>query len=132
VLGVTSAVVFWPVALAAAAVAGIFASNIGLEERAKKKALEDAEEQLVQLPMQTAPVIREKLRSMLDEQERAVVDAVAGLIDEEIRNVEEMVRINQQDQAERDREQQRLASSQVRLAAMRRELTEAVTKASQA
>lgn len=100
--GVTSAAVFLPVALAAAAMAGIAGGGAGLVKRARRKVLDDADGKLALLPQETA-AITAKLQEQFDTIEQAVTDEITALIHEERRNIEEIVELNQRDQVERDR-----------------------------
>ncbi|MFI2457934.1 dynamin family protein [Streptomyces sp. NPDC019539] len=101
--GVTSAAVFLPVALVAAALASIAGGGAGLVNRAKKKVLADVDGKLALMPDEKTSMIAAELKEQFDTVERAVTIEITALLQEERRNIEEIVELNQRDQAERDR-----------------------------
>jgi hypothetical protein len=130
-VGVTSAVVFWPVALGAAILAGIVGSHFGLDKRVKRVACDEADKLLEKLPTEAGSVIENQLRTLLDERQLAVVSVVAKYVADEERTFGEIMRLNEADQAERERALASLSAAEVKLATFRKELSEAVIAALQ-
>ena len=101
VLGITSGIVFVPI-LAIAAIAAAIGGGVGLVDRIKKKALETAEEKLQVLPVDVNEQIKTGLTARFRVLETDVTALVTTFIDEQVASVEEQVRINQQQEADRD------------------------------
>ncbi|MET7403723.1 dynamin family protein [Dactylosporangium sp. NPDC005572] len=130
-LGISSAVVFWPVALAGALLFGLIGGGIGLEKRIKAKAVEKTDEQLQSLPDQMALVISKNIADKFAEIEEEVTKLVTDLIDEEERNVREVVELNRMKQEDKERTQQTLTDATAALARSRVALQRALTLAQQ-
>jgi hypothetical protein len=111
-LGVgAAAVVFWPVTLAAAAIAGLAAGGFKIEDRIKKSVLKQADPALAHLPDATAELIASKTAEFFDGAEEQVTAEVRGYIDEQVRSIEQFVELNQRDQAEKERVLKELAQA---------------------
>ncbi|MQA81729.1 MAG: hypothetical protein GEV10_25190 [Streptosporangiales bacterium] len=104
-LGVSPlAPIFLPAALAASLVLGVWGGGRGLEGRAKKKLMQDADERMLEpLPEEMAPRIEATLRESFAQVQTILTGEVSALIEEERRNIEEMVELNRRDHAERER-----------------------------
>jgi hypothetical protein len=101
VLGITSAIVFVPI-LAIAMLFAAIAGSHTLVNRIKKKALEAADEKLALLPVAVTEQISANLRSLFSGLETEITTVVTTFIDEQVRGVEEQVRVNQQQEADRE------------------------------
>jgi hypothetical protein len=130
-LGVTSMVVFWPVALAGAIVFGILGGGVGLEKRVKAKALEEVDQQLSVMPTGMEPVLRNELTARFDELEVAVSKAVEDMVDEEERNIREVIELNRMNRQDKDRIDQQLVAAAADLAQRRLDLQRALLLARQ-
>ena len=84
-LGVGAGIVFWPVTLAAAMVAGIVAGSYNLDQRVKKKALETADKSLATLPDVSGGVISAKVAEFFAQAEQEVSAEVKAFITEQVR-----------------------------------------------
>lgn len=131
VLGVTSAAIFWPVALAAALLGGLLGGGMSLVKRAKKKALEHCDEELRKLPEELSPKLMAELGEKFEQLEKVVTEEISGLIEEEERNVREIIELNQRDQAEKASAMARLNEAATALGTHRLALQRALTAAGQ-
>lgn len=130
-LGVTTAVVFWPVALGGALLFGLLGGGIGLEKRIKAKAAERTDEQLRLLPDQMAVVISNNLGEKFAHMQEEVTRMVTDLVDEEERNIHEIIDLNRMKQEDKERTQQALTEATGELARSRVALQRALTLAQQ-
>jgi hypothetical protein len=103
VVGVTSAVIFFPAMLAAALAMGIIAGGVDLERRVKDKALEQSDQMLARMPEESQPGIAENVEHYFKLLETTITEDVRAFIDGEERNIARAVELNQSEQAERDR-----------------------------
>lgn len=129
--GLVGTAVFWPVALAVAAMSSIVVGGSGLAKRARRKVLADAEAQLPQMRATMLPLIAEELRRNFDAMESAVTDEFRKVVDEERRNVEDIIKLNQADRAARAETLTELAALTEKLAEHRATLKAALTVAKQ-
>ncbi len=130
-LGVGAGIVFWPVTLAAAAVAGMAAGGYKLDERVKKAALETADQGLAKLPDASGELISGKVAEFFDRAEQEVTTEVKGFIAEQVRSIEKFVELNQRDQAEKDRILKEMAKAHSAVAEYVNTLQQAVAIAKQ-
>lgn len=131
VTGFVGTVAFWPVALAVAAMSSILAGGSGLVKRAKRKVLADVGAQLPKMRAAMLPLIAEELRRNLDAMEAAVTAEFRKVVDEERRNVEDIIKLNQADRAARAKTLTELAALTEQLAEHRAALKAALTIAKQ-
>lgn len=124
-LGVSAAVVLWPVALTAVLLGGLLGGHIGLGNRVKAAALAEAEKNLERLAADMQPVIREKLRLLFEERRMAVTAEVRKLVAAEEENINNIVRATQQEEANRDLSLAVMNEAGLRLQTLRRELSDA-------
>ncbi|MGW1963746.1 dynamin family protein [Streptomyces sp. NPDC001935] len=129
--GLVGSLVFWPAALAAAALGSIVGGGSGLVKKAKKKVLVDAETQLPKMRVEMLPKIAEEVRRNLDGMEKSVTTEFRKVVDEERRNVEDIVALNQADRAAREKTLTELDALTERLAEHRTTLKAALTVAKQ-
>lgn len=131
-LGVgTAAVVFWPVTLAAAAVVGMAAGGIHIEDRIKKGVLTKADPALAELPEATSELISGKTKEFFERAEEQVTAEVRGYIDEQVRSLEQFVELNQRDQADKERALRELAQAKKTVDGHIKALEQAITVAKQ-
>lgn len=130
-LGVSSAVVFWPVTLGAAIVFAALGGGVGLAKRAKKKALEQSDELLRAMPQQVSAQLVAELNDNFEQLEKAVTDEITTLIEEEKRNIREIVELNQRDQASKTRALIKLNDASTALGTHRSALQRALAVAGQ-
>lgn len=124
-------VVFWPLMLAGAAVVGFMAGGAGLDKRVKEKVLKTVDDQLRTLPAEAGPAITAKVRESFAELEQMVRQEITAAIDEEERNIQNVVELNMRDQAERERSLLELVDASAAVARHRLALAEALTIARQ-
>ena len=110
-LGVGAGIVFWPVTLAAAMVAGIAAGSYNLDQRVKKAALATADQSLATLPDLSGEVISAKVAEFFAQAEQEVSGEVKAFITEQVRSIEKFVELNQRDQADKDRTLKEMAKA---------------------
>ncbi|GIH29431.1 hypothetical protein Aph01nite_77410 [Acrocarpospora phusangensis] len=130
-LGVTAAPVVITVVLLSAAVASIVGGNLGLAERAKRAVRKVADDQLRLMPEEKSAAIARELAERFDAMEATATSEISALIDEEERNIQEIVSINQREQGEKDQILADLDRSATALAACQLELKRALTIAQQ-
>lgn len=130
-LGLAGSVVFWPVALGGALIFGLLGGGIGLEKRIKAKAVEQIDEHLSQLPDQMAVVISNNLNEKFEQMREEVTRMVTDLVEEEERNIHEIVDLNRMKQEDKERTQQSLTDATAALARNRVALQRALTLAQQ-
>lgn len=130
-LGATAGIVFFPVTLAAAAVAGVAAGGFGLEERVKKVALATADQSLAELPDLSSDVISAKVAEFFAQAEQEVSAEVKAFITEQVRSIEQLVELNQRDQADKDRTLKDMAKARQAVAEHVATLEQAVAIAKQ-
>jgi hypothetical protein len=130
-LGVTSMVVFWPVALAGAIVFGVLGGGIDLEKRVKNKLLKELDPQLATMPNDLEPVLRTKLAAKFEALETDVAAAVERMVDEEERSIREVIDLNRMNQQDKERTEQQLVALSAELAQRRTDLQRALLLARQ-
>jgi hypothetical protein len=130
VLGVSTAGAAIPV-MAAAWLVGAAFSGINLVPRTKKKALEMADTVLTQLPAETSAKFDADLKERFGELGKAVTAEVELFIDEQVRNLETQIQLNEQGQAEKDRILTELAGADAEIARHKDALKRAITLAKQ-
>jgi hypothetical protein len=108
-VGVTAAVVVFPLALASAFAFGVLAGGKGLEKRVKDKVVERCDPLIGQLGDNIGPKIEAKLADEFGRLEKIVTEEIMAVIDEEERNLRAMVELNQRDQNDRARTLDELA-----------------------
>ncbi|MGW1165659.1 dynamin family protein [Streptomyces sp. NPDC002550] len=131
VAGLVGTAVFWPVALAVAALGSILGGGSGLVKRARRKVLADAEAQLPKMRAALLPKIAEELGRNFDAMESAVTAEFRKVVDEERRNVEDIIKLNQADRAARAKTLTELEAFAGKLAEHRTTLKAALTVAKQ-
>jgi hypothetical protein len=102
-VGATAGIVLFPLTLAAALGAGMFAGGIDLEKRVKEKVARECDPHIAELTELVRPRLEEKLAADFELLERTVSDEITAAIEEEARNIRKIVEINQRDQADRER-----------------------------
>jgi hypothetical protein len=130
-LGVTALPVLIPAALAGAFILGTFGGGHGFEDRVKKKALEQSDDMIRNMPEKIGPKITGKLMDMFTVLEDTVVQEISAVIDSEEHNIKEMVELNQRDQADRDQILAQLTDTGAAVAKHRLALQQAITIAQQ-
>ena len=130
-LGVGAGIVFWPVTLAAAAVAGMAAGSYHLDQRVKEKALEIADKSLATLPDVSGGVISAKVAEFFAQAEQEVSAEVKAFITEQVRAIQQFVELNQRDQADKDRLLKEMAQARSAVAGYVDTLEQAVAIAKQ-
>jgi len=111
VLGVSTAGAAIPV-MATAYLVGQAVAGRGMEKRIKDKALQAADEKLAPLPAETSAKFREDLRERFSEILKAITAAVKTFINDQIRNIEAQIHLNEQDQATKDQILQQLKQAE--------------------
>jgi len=129
-LGLTS-IAFFPVTLAAAAIAGMYFGKAGLEKRVKETVLQTADPSLALLPEQSGDLVATKVDELFEQVESEVTGEVNGFIDEQVRSIEAFVELNQRDQADKDRQLRDLAAARTALTELSGTLRQAVAIAKQ-
>lgn len=130
-LGLGTTVLFWPLALSSALILGLLGAGVGLEKRLKAKAVAQTDEFLRQLPDQMSVVISEGLTKKFGQIQEEVTRLVTDLVEEEERNIHEVIELNRMQQEDRERTQQLLADAAATLAGHRVGLQRALTLAQQ-
>lgn len=125
-VGATSAIVFFPAVLAGSLILGTVMGGRGLEGRVKKKCTEKIDEVLRQMAVEAAPKIGLQLAEKLQVLESTVMKQVMASTEEQARNIEQIVELNQRDQAGRDRALAALDEASARVVAQRQTLQEAL------
>jgi len=130
-LGVTAGIVFFPVTLASAALAGMLMSRVSLDKRVKASVLAKADPALALLPEEGGDLVSAKVRELFAQAETEVTGEVRGFIDEQVHSIEAFVELNQRDQAEKDRQLRDLAKARGALAELAGTLKQAIAVAKQ-
>ena len=130
VLGITSGFVLVPI-LAAAALAAALAGSAGLVNRIKQKALEAALEKLATLPAETAARIASDLKDRFGELGTVVWNEVTHFVEEQLRNVQAQVELNELDRVAKERMLQELDRAEADVNRQRDVLKNALTVARQ-
>lgn len=113
-------------AIAASIAAGAVAGSHGLQKRVTTRAMKDVDPTLRDMPEQMAPQIERALFQSFEQIEKMIAKEIASLIDEEGRNIMEIVNLNQSDQAERERVLATLDEASTRVGERRDALRESI------
>ncbi len=105
--------------------------SLNLEKRLKRRAVEDADGGLRDLPVQLGPQLTERVRAGFEELENLVTHEITTTIEEEENNIRSMVEENQRDQDERDQSLTRLSEAKTSVAGHLVQLQKALTTAQQ-
>ncbi|MEU5531736.1 dynamin family protein [Streptomyces sp. NPDC020362] len=131
-LGVSPAApIVIPAVLAASLLGSMGVGSLNLEKRLKRRAVEDADGGLRDLPVQLGPQLTERVRAGFEELENLVTHEITTTIEEEENNIRSMVEENQRDQDERDQSLTRLSEAKTSVAGHLVQLQKALTTAQQ-
>ncbi|MCW7944446.1 hypothetical protein AAW14_21130, partial [Streptomyces hygroscopicus] len=131
-LGVSPAApVVVPALLAASLLGSMGAGSLNLEKRLKRRAIEDADGGLRDLPVQLGPQLTERVRAGFEELENLVTNEISAAIEEEENNIRAMVEEKQRDQHERDQALTRLDEAKTAVSGHLLQLQKALTTAQQ-
>jgi hypothetical protein len=130
-VGLAGTVVFWPVVLAAGIAAGLVGSRIGLDKRAKKKALEAVITGLNDAPDQVTTKINDEVDKLFTAIETGVMKSVLEVIEDEERNIKKMVDLNKRSQEQKQKDLVKLNEASKEITVQRQALKQAVVLAVQ-
>lgn len=130
-LGLATSVVFFPLTLAAAFTFGIIFGGRGFEQRLKVKVREATDPLIANLADEMAPKISQKLADDFELIEKTVTEEITAVIDEEERNIRQIVELNRRNQADRDELAAQLNEAKSVVAQHRLTLQQALTIAQQ-
>jgi uncharacterized protein HemX len=130
-VGATSAVVFFPVTLAAALALGAYIGSRGFEQKVKDTVCKQTDPMLAELAAEGEPKISEKLNGAFAQLQSEVGAELTALIAEEERNINQLVELNQQSQAEREHTLAHLGTVTASVGQHRLRLEQALTTAKQ-
>ena len=101
-LGVTAAPILVPALLVASVVFGMLAGGAGLEDRVKKKLLEETRPVLVKMPAESEPRIKHEVTTFFKRLEAVTTSELAAVIEEEERGITETVEFTQRQQEDKE------------------------------
>lgn len=130
-LGVTSMTILFPVAIVGAVVFGTLAGGQGLENRIKRKIIEETRPMLAKMPTDSEAKIRHEVAAFFKRLEDATTSELASVIEEEERGITETVELNQRQQEDRDHALAELAQISARVTDHRIALQRALVLARQ-